>query len=160
MKLERAREMSLDEDRKKKEGLGLDLLLDERATMEMRVDLLNKQEMMRLQSNAELMKTLQDLSKQLKESTLAIQGSAREVKDYPVDVIERMTGRVEQTMTRMRDVASGCEQSASRAREVYGEIKEAVSLVVRNFWSLTLISGVVSSALTIVFVVVLKRFIS
>ena len=62
MKLERAREMSLDEDRKKKEGLGLDILLDERATMEMRVDLLNKQEMMRLQSNAELMKTLQDFA--------------------------------------------------------------------------------------------------
>ena len=158
MKLKIAREMSLDEDREKKEGLGL-VLLDERATMEMRVDLLNKQEMMRLQSNVELMKTLQDLSKQLKESTSTIQWSAREVRDYPVDVIQKTTGQIEQTMARMQETAKKCEQAANRAREVYGEIKEAVSLVVRNFWSLTLISGILSSAVTIAFVVVFKNFI-
>ena len=133
MKLERAREMSLDEDRKKKEGLGLDMLLDERATMEMRVDLLNKQEMMRLQSNAELMKTLQDLSKQLKESTSTIQGSSREVRDYPVDIIQKTTGRIEQTMAWMQETAKNCEQSAKSAREAFEAIKEMGMIKAMSF---------------------------
>lgn len=92
--------------------------------------------MARLQSNAELLKTLQDLSKLLKESTLTIQGSAREVRDYPVDAIQRMTDRVEQTLTRMDEVARNCEKSALKAQETYGAARTVMSKNWREhvFW--------------------------
>ncbi len=117
---------------------------DEAEILEMRLNLLNQQEMNRLKSNDELIKTLRALHTAIKDSTSNVQRAAHEVRAYPVEVISQATARMEQCLNR-------CEMSATKAQQVYDEALKMVSEVNKYYWQwiicVALVSPMVMAAL-------------
>ncbi len=138
MKLDMVRQMGLDKD--KENNLNKDNALSEQQTMEMRLDLLNQQEMQKLKNTAELLKTLQGLQKSIKEATSSVQTVAHEVRGYPVEVITQVTAQIEL-------MVKNCEQAALKAQQVYSSAQETVSHFNKHTMYMVLAASVISPLL-------------
>lgn len=127
MKLDRVKNLSLDENQKE---MNMKNGLSEEELLEMRLGLMKRQDELKMQSNAELLKTLKDLQKSIKDSVADVQKAANEVRAYPVEVVTRVTEHVEQSLARMRDAARSSEQAAGKAKELY----EAATISIERNW--------------------------
>ena len=138
-KLDMARGMSMDSGRERTQERPIPgRELSDAEILEMRLTLLQQQDMEKLKSSAELMKTLRDLHGLIKAATLSVQQSANAVKDYPAEVIKQSTARVEQSV-------KSCLEAAEKARHTYDAAVKLVSKVERQMGWWVLASSVLTS---------------
>lgn len=122
-KMDMARGMSMDSGREReKERQIPGKELSDAEILEMRLTLLQQQDMEKLKSNAELMKTLRDLHALIKDATLSEKQSASEVRSYPAEVINKGTARVEQAVQQ-------CVAASQQANQTYSAATQLVSMV-------------------------------
>ena len=89
---------------------------EEAAMLQERLALLNKQEIFRAKSNAEMITLQQEFLKAIKIAIESVRSSAHEVRGYPVEVVSQLSTRLEVCVAR-------CEDSAKRAGELFDRSK-------------------------------------
>ena len=152
-KFDMARGMSMDSREKEREREIPGKELSDAEILEMRLTLLQQQDMEKLKSNAELMKTLRDLHGLIKDATLSVKQSANEVKSYPAEVINKGTARVEQAVQQ-------CVAASQQASQTYGAATQLVSMVEKQilWWGAwVLFASMLSPTVTAVILLWLMR---
>ena len=111
--------------------------MGESEILEMRLTLLQQQDMEKLKSTAELMKALRDLHGLIKTATLSVKQSANEVRAYPAEVISQATAKVENSV-------KFCVEGAERARDVYNAAQHLVTMVEKHIVWWVIIPSILS----------------
>ena len=154
MKLDRVKNLSLNENQKE---MNVENELSEEELLEMRLALLKRQDELKMQNNAELLKTLKDLQRSIKDSVASVQKAANEVRAYPVEAVTRVTEHVEQSLARMRDTARSCEQAARKAQEIYITAQEVAEKSLRDTFIWVAVTAFLSSGITVLLIALLRQ---
>lgn len=114
-KLDIARNISLESSRERQIP---EKELSEGEILELRLRLLQQQDMEKLKSNSELMKTLRDLLAHIKGATSTVQQAAQEVRDYPAESIDKAAARIEKAVRDSLKTAEEAQRVYSAAQRI------------------------------------------
>lgn len=119
---------------------------EHREELEVLLELISEREHYKASSFGETMALLKHVRDSTKEAAKTVERSAREVRNYPAEVVGNVTGRMELCAQR-------CEQAATRAHQVFDETSDMQRHLSR--WALwtPVMSSLFASMLTASFVI-------
>jgi hypothetical protein len=82
--------------------------------------------------------------------------AAREVRNYPVEAVARISGIVEQALAGIQQTAHVCEKSAAEAQNMFNEVQKNNSYVNKYIVLVVIVTSIMSS----LFVILLPEIIT